>query len=51
MHFAIATHSYLVTVELDRFLNLTGYRILDKGHHYGLALVEGVDYQLLSKKK
>lgn len=36
--YIVATHSYLAMIELDSGWNLSKYKILNKGHHYGIAL-------------
>ena len=51
MRLAVATHSYLGTVDLDKNFDLAGHQILDQGHHYGIALMDGGNSKLLSKNE
>jgi len=40
MIYAIATHSFLVVVEFDPDWRIRNYQVLNKGYHYGIAIVE-----------
>lgn len=40
MIYAITTHSFLVIVEFDRDWKIRNYQVLNKGYHYGIALME-----------
>jgi hypothetical protein len=40
MIFAVTTHSFLAVVEVDSAWQLIGYKVLDTGYHYGVAVIE-----------
>ena len=40
MIFAVATHSFLVIIDLDTDWQIQSYKLLNTGYHYGMAMVE-----------
>jgi hypothetical protein len=40
MKFAIATHSFLVVVELDQDWTIKNHKVLGKGYHYGMTMTD-----------
>jgi hypothetical protein len=49
MIYIVATHSFLVKVELDAHWHVINYEVLDTEHHYGTIVIN--DIQMLSVKR
>jgi len=47
--FAIATHSFLSIVKLNNQWDLDDIQVLEKGHHYGIGLLNDIENRFIAK--